>query len=58
MLVGCVVAARSLESLESILKNLHNGSGSLERADDDNDMERMLDKVIVSPLRAWRLTNG
>ncbi len=45
LLNGYVVAARSLASLESVLKNLHNGSGSLERADDDNDMKRMLDKL-------------
>lgn len=45
LLEGYVVAAKSLESLESVLKNLYNGSGSLERADDDNDMKRMLDKL-------------
>ena len=42
LLDGYIVAARSLER---VLKNLHNGSGSLERADDDNDMKRMLDKL-------------
>ena len=42
---GYIIAARSLESLESVLKNLYNGSGSLEQADDDNDMKRMLDKL-------------
>ena len=45
LLDGYVVAARSLDSLESVLKNLHNGSGSLERADDDNDMRMLLDKL-------------
>ena len=32
-------------SLEGVLKNLYDGSGSLERADDDNDLKLLLSKI-------------
>lgn len=32
-------------SVENVLKNLYNGSGSLERADSDNEMKQILDKL-------------
>ena len=45
LLDGYIVAAASIDSVESVLKNLYNGSGSLARADDDNDIKRMLDEL-------------
>ena len=45
LLDGYIVAAASIDSVESVLKNLYNGSGSLARADADNDMKRMLGKL-------------
>ena len=37
--------ADSSRAVESVLKNLYNGSGSLERADSDNEMKQILDKL-------------
>ena len=45
LLDGYIVAAASIDSVESVLKNLYNGSGSLARADADNDMKRMLNEL-------------
>ena len=45
LLDGYIVAAASIDAVESVLKNLYNGSGSLARADADNDMKRMLDEL-------------
>ena len=45
LLNGYIVAATSVGSVESVLKNLYNGSGSLARADDDNDMKRLFDEL-------------
>ena len=46
LLEGYLVTSRSsVRSVESVLKNLYNGSGSLEQADDDHEMKLILDKL-------------
>ena len=40
-----LIMSDSSRSVESVLKNLYNGSGSLERADSDNEMKQILDKL-------------
>ena len=45
LLDGYIVAAPLAGSLESVLKNLYNGSGSLERAEDDGEMNQILEKL-------------
>ena len=40
-----LIASDSSRVVESILKNLYNGSGSLEQADSDNEMKQILDKL-------------
>lgn len=39
------ITSDSSRAVESVLKNLYNGSGSLERADSDNEMKQILDKL-------------
>ena len=45
LLDGYIVASDATRPVESVLKNLYNGAGLLERADDDNEMKQLLDRV-------------
>ena len=45
LLDGYVVGTTSVQAVENTLKNLYNGTGSLERADAQNGMKRILDKL-------------
>ena len=45
LLDGYVIESDSIDTIESALKNLYNGSGSLEQSDEDNEMKRLLDKL-------------
>ena len=40
-----LISSGSSRAVESVLKNLYNGSGSLEQADSDNEMKQILDKL-------------
>lgn len=40
-----LIMSDSSTAVENVLKNLYNGSGSLERADSDNEMKQILDKL-------------
>ena len=40
-----VVSDNAVRPVENVLKNLYNGSGSLERADEDNEMKQILDNL-------------
>ena len=45
LLESYLVTSASVKSVETVLKNLYNSSGSLARADADNEMKQILDKV-------------
>ena len=45
LLNGYIVLADSARSVENVLKDLYNESGSLERADKDNAMQQVLNKL-------------
>ncbi len=45
LLDGYVLTSDSVAVVESLLKNLYTGSGSLERADEYNNMKYILDKL-------------
>ena len=45
LLEGYIVFSETTRPVENVLKNLYNEAGSLERADEDNDMKQILDKV-------------
>ncbi len=40
-----VTSSSSVRSVENVLKDLYNGSGSLEQADEDHEMKQILDKL-------------
>ena len=42
---GYTVVSEATRPVENILKNLYNGTGSLGKADDDNEMKQILDQV-------------
>ena len=42
---GYVVVSEATRSVENVLKNLYNSSGSLGKADEDNEMKQILDQV-------------
>ena len=44
-LKGYLVMSDSEDPVEDVLKNLYNGAGSLEQADRDNAMKRLLDRL-------------
>ena len=45
LLDSYVVMSNSVRAVEGVLKNLYSGSGSLERADQDNEMKQILDEI-------------
>lgn len=45
LLEGYIVFSETHRPVENVLKNLYNGEGSLEKADEDNEMKQILDKV-------------
>lgn len=45
LLESYLVASASVKSVETVLKNLYNSSGSLARVDEDSEMKQILDKV-------------
>ena len=42
---GYIIVSDAVRPVENVLKNLYNGSGSLEQADEDNEMKQILEKV-------------
>ena len=62
-LKGYLVTSDSEKSVEEALKNLYNGSGSLEQADGDNGMKQILDKLgqgytVYAAGRGWCQVSG
>ena len=45
LLDGYIIASDVVRPVENVLKNLYNGSGSLEQADEDSEMKQILAKV-------------
>ena len=45
LLDGYIVFSETTRPVENVLKNLYNEAGSLKRADEDNEMKQILDKV-------------
>jgi hypothetical protein len=45
LLDGYIIGSEVVRPVENVLKNLYNGSGSLEQADKDNEMKQILAKV-------------
>ncbi len=42
---GYIIVSEAMGPVENVLKNLYNGSGSLGKADDDNEMKQILDQL-------------
>ena len=45
LLEGYLVTSEATRPVEVVLKNLYNEAGSLEKADEDNELKQILDKV-------------